>query len=700
MEKQESYRLEEIFQLAEDNKIELPTVQRGFVWRPYQIENLWDSLLRGYPVGAFIFSKKEGVLNLLDGQQRATSIYLAFCDPGIESRNATFKATKENFRIFIDLGKSDPSDNRRYIFRVITKSHPWGYQRRFNQGTLPAHQINAACSCYKLTNGNYLETPLENFWPHDAIMPVPFSFFLHGESPEQVKSKIKAWKDSVNYDAPESADLFTVEQIWHDTQEMLKNFRIPAIYLDINSVVAKSSDTYSSVETEDNDGRDESNDSALIEDQGTDEIENLFIRLNSGGTPLRGEELNYSILKANIPVALQRKLEEACAGMFSPARFVTLAFRLFQHSRADGDKSDALSMRIKAKQFQTAIRSNKDAFISYLEWIFEEEKIDRLRKLISYSPENIYGLPQFIASSLANSAPEVMFILLYRLWIMKDKFEFGTDRHRRMLGIVTMFLWFGRGTGGRDHAKLLVNVSKNLSEPDTEKFWSRSLVTVAGKMDERTGTYALIKPVRKQHLHEKTPKNSNWNYAGIDWFANNKEEEDAPFIYNILYNRDLLLYAQREALHIWFAGIDYSLLEDNNVPYDWDHIFPNNWVYGKWYIKDELKQWYNTIGNFRAWPYSLNRADQDNSLNEKLSINDEESFRQDICVRIGRNANAVNFDPDILCKWSVCENDWKEIGYSSMKDEEIAKDTIKRIRDRALSIYEEWYRRLKISDLI
>jgi len=26
-----------------------------------------------------------------------------------------------------------------------------------------------------------------------------------------------------------------------------------------------------------------------------DEIENLFIRLNSGGTPLRGEELNYSV---------------------------------------------------------------------------------------------------------------------------------------------------------------------------------------------------------------------------------------------------------------------------------------------------------------------------------------------------------------------------------------------------------------------
>jgi uncharacterized protein with ParB-like and HNH nuclease domain len=56
--------------------MELPTVQRGFVWRPYQIENFWDSLLLGYPAGAFVFAKKEGKLDLLDGQQRAISPHL------------------------------------------------------------------------------------------------------------------------------------------------------------------------------------------------------------------------------------------------------------------------------------------------------------------------------------------------------------------------------------------------------------------------------------------------------------------------------------------------------------------------------------------------------------------------------------------------------------------------------------------------
>jgi len=29
----------------------LPPIQRGFVWKPKQIQELWDSLLRGMPIG-------------------------------------------------------------------------------------------------------------------------------------------------------------------------------------------------------------------------------------------------------------------------------------------------------------------------------------------------------------------------------------------------------------------------------------------------------------------------------------------------------------------------------------------------------------------------------------------------------------------------------------------------------------------------
>ncbi|MEH7502920.1 DUF262 domain-containing protein [Neobacillus drentensis] len=87
----------------------LPAIQREFVWDTEQIETLFDSLLRGYPVGAFLFwyvnkenihkfkfyeflrdyherdnthnveadiSGEEDIIAILDGQQRLTSLYI------------------------------------------------------------------------------------------------------------------------------------------------------------------------------------------------------------------------------------------------------------------------------------------------------------------------------------------------------------------------------------------------------------------------------------------------------------------------------------------------------------------------------------------------------------------------------------------------------------------------------------------------
>jgi len=76
--------LNQIYKYTKDDIISLPTVQRGFVWKPYQIENLWDSLLRGYPIGAFVLSPKKddpGQYELLDGQQRASAICLGYYNP-------------------------------------------------------------------------------------------------------------------------------------------------------------------------------------------------------------------------------------------------------------------------------------------------------------------------------------------------------------------------------------------------------------------------------------------------------------------------------------------------------------------------------------------------------------------------------------------------------------------------------------------
>jgi len=100
----------EIMKDIEASKVYLPALQRKFVWGKYQIELLFDSLMKEYPIGTFLFwnlkkdvadgyvfyeflkeydqrnpynKRKDGhflnpeITGVLDGQQRLSSMYIA-----------------------------------------------------------------------------------------------------------------------------------------------------------------------------------------------------------------------------------------------------------------------------------------------------------------------------------------------------------------------------------------------------------------------------------------------------------------------------------------------------------------------------------------------------------------------------------------------------------------------------------------------
>jgi len=72
----------------------LPTIQRGFVWNAQRIKEFFESIINGLPVGALILWTPESVFPnvplvdsdnteisntyVLDGQQRLTSLFLAY----------------------------------------------------------------------------------------------------------------------------------------------------------------------------------------------------------------------------------------------------------------------------------------------------------------------------------------------------------------------------------------------------------------------------------------------------------------------------------------------------------------------------------------------------------------------------------------------------------------------------------------------
>ena len=130
----------------EDGGFWLPNIQRNFVWEEEQIERLFDSILREYPIGTFLVWKtKEQVktrkfidnyrkglrfsdyyeqphdrkkILVLDGQQRIQSLYIGL------------RGSYEDKELCIDLLSGDlvPPDEIKYKFKFLKPSDiilPW-----------------------------------------------------------------------------------------------------------------------------------------------------------------------------------------------------------------------------------------------------------------------------------------------------------------------------------------------------------------------------------------------------------------------------------------------------------------------------------------------------------------------------------------------------------------------------------------------
>lgn len=635
-----SYTLSQIAEWGEKESVSLPTVQRGFVWKPHQIENLWDSLLRGYPVGAFVLSPKNDgkSFEILDGQQRATAICLGF-------DKETFRETDKQVKVFIDLILPE-DDSRKYVFRVITRSHPWGYRKVDNTKTLTSDNIRKAMEQFAVED--HLKADLSIFYPFDAELPIPFQIFMEAAASEQsvdeLIKKIKSWeyweiinarweqrKPNLDKSNQEKEDLISksIAKIYEEVKVMLsenKGQKIPALYLDLDRFKSPSENVLEiAVTMESTEGE-----NSEEKESEKDEIENLFIRLNAGGTPLSGEELNYSILKSHIHGDLQKEIEKNCIGFARPSRFITIAYRLYlHHKKANENQKEAISLRIKPKQFQSWIstKSAKDGFSEFIHTLLVEKKpfpncispdivesktlLEYVHGILEYHKDHsTYGLPYLLTSRIADTAPELMFLLLYRIYIKGDTFQFGTDTHKRMLGMMTLFQWLGKGGSRRDHSRLLSNIWNAATKMDKDRFWSSESVELAFTDD------ILIRFPKLESIEDIINYKVNVNTNVREEF--HQKNKLGFFIDKMFYNRDLVVYAQRYFLESYFNRVDF-LLDDTNMPFDWDHISPYSYIHRRWNIPAIIGKWYGSIGNFRAWPYTLNRMNQADEPAKKLN---------------------------------------------------------------------------------
>ena len=49
----------------------IPAIQREFVWETYQIERLFDSLMKDYPISSFLFGRLKKVISIVIGSMNS-----------------------------------------------------------------------------------------------------------------------------------------------------------------------------------------------------------------------------------------------------------------------------------------------------------------------------------------------------------------------------------------------------------------------------------------------------------------------------------------------------------------------------------------------------------------------------------------------------------------------------------------------------
>lgn len=153
--------IKEIIDKIERNVIYLPAIQRRFVWDHEQIEKLFDSIMRSYPIGTFLFwfvrspnihnyvfyeflryyheqksylnqpssdpITKEEIIGVLDGQQRLSSMYIAlqgkyaYKKPYVRRDHPNAYPERKFFLNLLKKPEMREGDDYWYEFQFLTK---------------------------------------------------------------------------------------------------------------------------------------------------------------------------------------------------------------------------------------------------------------------------------------------------------------------------------------------------------------------------------------------------------------------------------------------------------------------------------------------------------------------------------------------------------------------------------------------------
>lgn len=587
--------------------IGLPAFQRSPTWNERRVELLWDSIIRGFPIGALLFVRpsdqaawkplapapmgyttrladQPAPLLLIDGQQRLTSLQLGF---------RPFR-DEDASRLWIDLAppiRDNKEARKRGRFRLCTRVHPWGV------GTSVASRRDARARINRAADLDDTDISLQETWPIDARAPV--------DTAQLIKLVLRdsdnlssTWKQLLPDNFPIEPELVRqvgeepggIQQVCRDLLR-LKNDCMVGICIK-------------------NPGD--------VEDLGE-----AFSRLNSQGVPMSQEELFFSALKVrwsksnNVVADI---VEDPEAGkLLTATKIVHLATRIAV-SDSTGIRRDVDVLTLD--EFKNLELNSEIQLIPRLKELFTTngyvgEKgrllaaLTCARKILQYRPSFVSdpGLPHVLLGHLHWRSWHAV-----AAWADRQKLtpgEVGELDRAEVLRLI-LFLHFFVPTDAGRVSRLAFD---KVRQPSSKEF---------------PGVLIAASLLREDLVGIRPPDPLTFRKR----LSNEGEEGKGRATWPLLANENHLLHwAQRRWLHDWYPRYDPTLYHSvDDLPFDLDHIMPNDYFDGRWRVTRPCQEFCwdgaalrGSIGNMRIWPREANRHDQAIAPDAKLFLHSEKS---------------------------------------------------------------------------
>ncbi|SDY87259.1 DUF262 domain-containing protein [Hymenobacter psychrophilus] len=655
------------------NLAQLPPIQRNSVWNIAQVERLWDSLLRGFPIGSMLLAHRvhgqaarsltssqqmqaetDGYF-LLDGQQRTRTLLLGF-------------QPTESSRLWIDLSpqltfNDSEYNDRKFLLRLLTGHQPWGMRRQNPEDKLPENLKHEARQ--KLGDSrryDYLINPIaqgndapDPSWPVEARTPVPLDALLQlcggwrgpftRPSWQQVQQLVPACKPVLESEPPHLAMLLgALENLLVEMPSSGRPQRSIPLLLHPEPAATPA-------------------DSAPEAEQTPDSVEVLFRRVNAGGTVLAGEEMAYSLLKSSWDQAYElvsQVITHRKVGyLFPPTGVVMAAARLARRQQGYQDLNPSVP-QFRRWLGQSTSSGTESSFLQAMKSLLvpatdqSEGRFTRILeefcKLALYDPEAASTDPGLPRKLLLDLNPVLLHPALS--WIDDNLTNPDLLQANRLPVLRYLFYLLIVHPDAQKYARLAGEVLAQ-QQPDTDfpdqaiyRHWVQKV-------------RAPLLPAHAHLIHAMPHHASNgWLSNEDELFGPYESTEERPadpfhaFRSKFWHHRHLLLWFQRAHLDRWFVGYDPMRQDTADTPYDYDHIVPYSHVVSQGrtiYLEEEGNgrdrfNWYrrfylDSLGNFRIWPAWANRSDGNTCHTQKLRLHTTEALNCDTSLELKLNSS-------------------------------------------------------------